>query len=278
MNIISRLKTKIKSKLVIETTKAITVPLLDGELLEGYTAFISGGTGGIGIAIAERFVANGCKVILSGRNEQKLISACSRIGSNCRYLVMDLNDDMNYSKIVAQTVSILDKNEKIDIVVNCAGVHGPSDFWTITPSDWDSVIDTNLKSMYFICQSFGRYMRDNNIHGHILNIGSASALKPGKTPYEISKNAVRALTLGVAAELIKYGIVVNCLAPGPTATSMLNRSESDSLAWPANPSGRIALPEEIANWAVLMASNMADYIVGDSLYVTGGSGTICIDK
>lgn len=86
------------------------------------------------------------------------------------------------------------------------------------------------------------------------------------------------MTLGVARELVKYGIVVNCLAPGPTATPMLNFQDGQQINWEGNPSGRVAMPEEIANWAVFLVSDLGNLVVGDSLYVTGGSGTICIDK
>lgn len=111
-------------------------------------------------------------------------------------------------------------------------------------------------------------------------MSSASALKPGWTPYEISKRAVNGLTLGFADKLIRYGIVVNGIAPGPTATPMLGKVVDGDLdlEWNANPSGRMSTVEEIANLALFMVSDLGNGIVGDTFFLTGGSGTICIDK
>ena len=175
-------------------------------------------------------------------------------------------------------INLLDSNEKIDILVNSAGVHGNQKFGTITEEDWNSVIDTNLKGLYFMCQVVSNYMKKNKINGNILNISSASALKPAWSPYEISKWGVKGLTLGLARELILHGIVVNALAPGPTATDMINYKEGNSLNWSTNPSGRIATTEEIGDLAVYMVSGLGRYVIGDTFYITGGSGTICIDK
>lgn len=276
MGIRKRLLKKLKSILVVEKLTAISTPVLEGKLLVNHTAFISGGTGGIGAAIAKRFIANGARVVIAGRDEEKLKNVCSELGEKATYVVLDITEPKQFDDVIEESSKKI--QEKIDILVNSAGTHGPSDLWSVTPENWDTVMDTNLKGMYFLSQSFGKYYRKNSIRGHILNISSASALKPGKTPYEISKNGVKAVTLGLAAEMIKYGIVVNGLAPGPTATEMLHMDTRSSLRWPGNPSGRVATPEEIANWAVMLVSDMGNYVVGDSFYVTGGSGTICIDK
>lgn len=103
---------------------------------------------------------------------------------------------------------------------------------------------------------------------------SSSALRPAWTPYQMSKWAVRGLTLGLADALLPHGIVVNAIAPGPVATPMLGKCEGDSIENPQGPCGRYAMPSEIANLAVFMVSGMGDLIVGDTFYMTGGSGTI----
>ena len=139
-------------------------------------------------------------------------------------------------------------------------------------------MDVNLKSMYFACQEVANYMINNKIKGHILNVSSASSAKPGWTPYEISKNAVRALTLGFADKLVKHGIVVNAIAPGPVSTPMLKNMDKEDISWQGNPTGRMSTPAEIANWVVFMASDMGNMIIGDTFFISGGSGTICIDK
>lgn len=106
-------------------------------------------------------------------------------------------------------------------------------------------------------------MKEKKIKGHILNVSSAAALKPGYTPYEISKSGVRSFTLGAAAELIPYGIVVNAIAPGPVATAMLGRKEGDTLYTDCIPAKRFATPSEIGQLAVIMVSDMCDLVIGD---------------
>ena len=119
-------------------------------------------------------------------------------------------------------------------------------------------------------------MIENKIKGHILNVTSSSALRPAWTPYQISKWAVKGMTKGLADMMISHGIVVNAIAPGPTATPMLGKSETDCIYESYNPSHRYAMPEEIAALAVFMVSGAGDMIVGDTFYMTGGSGTITL--
>lgn len=139
---------------------------------------------------------------------------------------------------------------------------------------YDAVMNTNLKGLFFMTQIVSNYMKEKKIKGHILNVSSAAALKPGYTPYEISKSGVRSFTLGAAAELIPYGIVVNAIAPGPVATAMLGRKEGDTLYTDCIPAKRFATPSEIGQLAVIMVSDMCDLVIGDTFYISGGSGTI----
>ncbi len=108
----------------------------------------------------------------------------------------------------------------IDILVNNAGVNykGMPD---ATEEEYDKVLDTNLKGVYFLSQMLGKYFVTNNIKGNILNIASASCIRPADSAYTVSKWGIRGLTLGLAKTLAKYGITVNGIAPGPTATPMM---------------------------------------------------------
>ena len=123
-------------------------------------------------------------------------------------------------------------------------------------------------------QAIGKYMIKNKIKGHILNLSSSSALRPAWTAYEMSKWSVRGFTLGAADILSKYGIIVNAIAPGPTATSMLGIKEGDSIYVDTNCVKRYSMPNEIASLATYMCSDMGDLIVGDTFYITGGAGNI----
>ncbi|MDF7825418.1 SDR family NAD(P)-dependent oxidoreductase [Pontiellaceae bacterium B12227] len=253
----------------------VMISTVSSELLKGKTALVSGGSSGIGFGIAKKMADAGCKIILLGTNEERLKVCSEEI--NSKYLVLDIRkvSDIHFK------LNTLTQSENIDILVNSAGMHGNEKFGEITENAWDDVIDVNLKGLYFLSQDVANHMKEKNINGHILNVSSASSLKPSWTPYEISKRAVDGITKGMAHKLIPYGITVNGLAPGPTATPMLRFETADKdidLSWDGNPSKRVSTIEEIANLALFMVSGMGNGIVGDTVFMTGGSGTICIDK
>lgn len=266
-------------RIVCPEVRVVVVQTVPSRILEGRTALISGGSGGLGYAIAAKFVASGCRVILSGTDIERLRENCRKLGSNSRYVILDITRIGDISEVLKLSTTIFGEECMIDILVNAAGVHGPSKFAMITEHDYDTVMDVNLKGTFFLSQAIAAYMIEHGIHGNILNVSSASALKPGRTPYEISKWGVRSLTLGLAAELIGHDITVNAIAPGPVATAMLHfdDAEHNNLIWPGNPGGRVATPEEIAELALFMVGGQGRYIVGDSVYISGGSGTICND-
>lgn len=269
------IKALIKKYFTRKIISAVNTPVYNGSLLNGKVAWIVGGSGGIGSAIAKEFAANGCKVIISGTSEEKLKAICGEIGNDYSgYVKADVTKTDMLDSVIKSVVTVFGR---IDILVYSSGVHCKDSFGNVSEKTWNNVMDINLKGMYFVCQAVAGYMIKEDIKGHILTVGSASCAKPGWTPYEISKNAVRALTLGFADMLIKHGIVVNSIAPGPVATPMLGTT-NDNITWDGNPSGRMCTAEEIANIALMMVSSMGDMIVGDTYFVSGGSGTICLDR
>ena len=137
----------------------------------------------------------------------------------------------------------------------------------------DKIMNTNVKGTFFMCQKVVEHMKKNGIKGHILNISSSSALRPAWGPYQMSKWAIAGFTKGLAEKCQPYGIVVNALAPGQTATPMLGISNDDIYNGYAM-AGRYIMPQEIANLAVFMISDMGNMIVGDTFYMTGGSGVV----
>lgn len=261
----------------------IYIPTLYGELLQGRTALITGGTSGIGFAIAKAFLHSGARVIITGRDIARVDIACKKLeqldekfcnkvlGVQLNNLdIANLSD--NFYKML-QTIP----NEHIDILINNAGVNKGGSFSTVTEEEYDEILDVNLKGTYFISQLTAKYMIEHKIQGNILNVSSVSSLRPAIFPYAISKWGIRGFTLGLAKTLIKHGIVVNGLAPGPTATPMLVNSEYSGIELATNPSGRYATAEEIANMAVILSSNMGRMIVGDTVFITGGAGNLVID-
>lgn len=166
---------------------------------------------------------------------------------------------------------------KIDILVNNAGVINKTFFGNTLESDFDMVIDTDLKGPYFLSELFAEYMKENKIQGNILNVSSSSSIRPANNSYGLAKWGIRGMTLGLAKHLSTDGIVVNAIAPGPTATSMLMGNDEQSISRPASPSGRYTTPEEVANLSVVLVSDLGRMINGDTVYVTGGCGLLTFD-
>lgn len=269
MNLIDKIIGKFRTRTIL---KPIIVVKESSNLLLGKVALVTGGSSGIGMSIAKAMVDAGAKVYIIGRNEKKLREVAEKIKSN--YLNLDINNISDMETVISE----FSEKENIDILVNSAGTHGYDLFGAVTEKTYDEVMGINVKALYFISQAVANHMIANGIHGHILNVSSASSIKPSWTPYEISKRAVNGITEGMAHKLIKYGIVVNGIAPGPTATPMMEKMMKSGILWNGNPSGRMSMPEEIAALALFMVSERGEGIVGDTFFITGGSGTICIDK
>lgn len=268
-----------KAFLLFKAEKKIPIPspINAQELLKGKVALITGGSGGIGLAMAESFLKSGAKVIIAGTNEEKLRSCCEKIGGgvDLSYIVINVKDVGSMPEKVKTAAEMFPEN-RIDILVNSAGVVSKSDFMDISEQEYDSIMDINAKGTFFMTQAVAKYMIENRIKGHILNVTSSSALRPAWTPYQMSKWAVKGFTLGAADRLLPYGIIVNAIAPGPTATPMLGKNEGESIYNATCPAGRFSMPSEIAALATFMVSDMGDMIVGDTFYMTGGSGTITL--
>ena len=260
------------------------VSLAPNELLKGRVALITGGTSGIGFHMAKAFLRSGAAVVITGRSEERLRLACGELNEDDHYkgrlfgLVMDnTRVDLFHDRFQ----KALDKVGSggfphIDVLVNNAGVLGAS-MPNATEEAFDKVIDTNLKGVFFLSQLFGGYLKANKVEGNILNVGSSSCLRPATSAYTLSKWGIRGLTLGLAKSLAPYGVTVNGIAPGPTATPMLLKDGQGNITNKGNPIGRYALPEEIANMAVVLVSPMGRTIVGDMVYMTGGAATVTYD-
>lgn len=272
---------KIKRKLKNSFSAKIPVnnPILYGELLDGKTAVITGGTSGIGFAIAQAFLRNKADVAITGRNKLRVDAAVDKLKKEfpdrCVFGVVLDNCDIPKMKDSFQTM--LGELKQIDILVNNAGVINKTVFGSTSESDFDLVIDTDLKGPYFLSEVFAEYLKEKRIQGNILNVSSSSAIRPASNSYGLAKWGIRGMTLGLAKNLSPYGIVVNAIAPGPTATSMLLDSDVKSISRPSSPSERYATSEEIANLSVVLVSDLGRMINGDTLYVTGGCGLLTFD-
>lgn len=253
-------------------------------LLQGKNVLIVGGTGNVGQACALKCIQSGANVVITGSTEKTVNEAIDTIISidklseeRVNGVVLNLKYVSTFPEIMKEIVDIVPRNQ-IDILINCAGLLGPSSFWETSEESYDSIMDVNVKGVFFITQEVAKHMISNRICGHILNISSSSSMRPAKTPYCVSKWAVRGFTVGMAEELIKYGIVVNAIAPGPIKSAMLGMEDEKSIYHETNPAGRYSTPEEVANLAVIMISDLGNMIVGDSVYISGGSGIVSLSK
>ena len=259
----------------IKNIQASIVTLAPNELLKSRVALITGGTSGIGFSIAKAFLASGATVIITGRSDERIKEACTKLRSDKVYgIVLDNTKVETFETVLLNIIKLI-QGKHIDILVNNAGVLG-GQISTASIDEYDKVMDTNLRGVFFLCQLFGRYMKENKIKGNILNIASSSSLRPAVSAYTLSKWGIRGLTLGLARALAPYGITVNGIAPGQTATPMLLKDDSKGLATNTM-LGRYALPEEIANMAVFLTSEMGRSIVGDIVYMTGGSALVSFE-
>lgn len=255
--------------------------LAPNEMLKGRTALITGGTSGIGYEVAKAYINAGAMVVITGRNEEKVKKVCEAIDKevsrkgNIFGIAMD-NTDVKSMPSKLQDIERVLVNGHIDILVNNAGVVG-GEVTNCSEELYDTILDTNLKGTFFLSKLVARYWVDNQIEGNILMMGSSSSLRPATSAYTITKNALFGFTKGLAKVLAPHGITVNGLAPGPTATPMtMPNGVRDEISFP-NPLGRYVMPGEIANMAVFLVSDMGRSIIGDMVFMTGGSGIVTFD-
>lgn len=233
--------------------------------LAGKTALVTGANTGIGQAIAIAMGRAGAQVICAGRR-----SCAETVGQieNGREIILDLADPMAARNVFAQ--------EPIDILVNNAGTIRRSDAVDFSESDWDEVIDVNLKAVFFTCQAFGRAVLGRNGTGSIVNIASLLSLQGGirVASYTAAKHGVAGITKLLANEWAAKGINVNAIAPGYIVTNnteALIKDEARSKSILERiPAGRWGEPDDIGEAAVFLASPAAKYIHGAILNVDGG--------
>lgn len=239
-------------------------------LLSEKVVLVTGGGSGFGYAIASRFISLGAKVIITGRNEEKLKKAVSTIGGdNIKYLVWDICDVSKAKQKMQEVNSIFGY---INVAINNAGVWTPKKWNEIDESEWDNVLNTNLKGLFFICQAEADSMRNDNTSAcKIINITSIEGVRGGFGPYYASKWGANGITRGMAKLLIKNNVIVNAIAPGMGITEINpNLPKDGNLSLPSNLNGRFVTVEEIAETACFLASDAANSIVGQVIVVDGG--------
>lgn len=241
----------------------------------GKKVFISGGSEGLGRAMAEAYLNEGAEVIVTGRSKEKLDKFDSESNNpKLHFIAWDATDYVNYQRKFDEVIAIMGK---VDIFVNNVG-GGMSKYeqWNQYTADvLDKTYQINSKSMFLMCQLEGEYMIKNHIHGNILNISSIAGYQRLFDPYAVSKWGVHCLTGGLAKILIKNDIVVNGIAPGTCLTSNpalpKGRNFEDNAYFAGQLSHRFTMPEEIAKAALFLTSSEGRQIVGYILPVDGGT-------
>lgn len=237
-------------------------------------AVVTGASRGIGRAIAEKLASEGAKVVVGfSNNESKALEVVQQIESNGGQAIA-LKVDVSNSESVAEFFnSIVEKFQKIDILVNNAGITRDSLILRMKDEDFDAVIDTNLKGIFYCTKAAAKVMLKAR-SGRIVNIASVVGEigNAGQANYSAAKAGVIALTKTSAKEFASRGINVNAVAPGFIETDMTNvlKDEVKSEMSKSIPLNRFGKPEDVANVVAFLASDSASYITGQTVNVDGG--------
>jgi 2-deoxy-D-gluconate 3-dehydrogenase len=241
--------------------------------LSGKVAIVTGANTGIGQAIALALAEAGADIAAVGRTPaQETVDKARALGRRAEIVSADLSTIEPVQRIVDETV---DKLGGLDILVNNAGIIRRADAVDFTEEDWDAVVDTNLKSVFFLCQAAGRHMIANG-GGKIINIASMLTFQGGiRVPsYTASKSGIGGLTKLLANEWASKGVNVNAIAPGYIATNNTAALQADEVRNKSIldriPAGRWGDASDLGGAAVFLASRAADYVQGHILAVDGG--------
>lgn len=254
-------------------------------LLSGRVAIITGGAKGIGRGIALKFAEEGCSVAIADISLKEAKNTLAEVNKRGRE-GLAIQCDVTNRQQVRQTVDkVIDKWGKIDILVNNAGgmTSAPLPIEDVSEELWDKVQDLNLKSVFLFSQAVVPHMKARK-YGRIINLSSAAAINPPAhvVTYHTAKAGVLGLTLDLAHALAPFNICVNAILPGPIRTEFyepmigsMSAKEQDNffeeLGKGDIPLQRVGTPEDVAGAALFLASELASYVTGDTLLVSGGS-------
>jgi glucose 1-dehydrogenase len=245
--------------------------------LKDKVAVVTGAAQGIGFAIAERFVKEGAKVVLSDIETGKGKEAADRLelaGGETTFVACDVGDAGQVTALVDATVK---EYGRLDIMVSNAGTIHTAEFLDLEEENFDKVIRTNLKGAFLTGQAAARQMvKQGSGGGAIINLSSVNAILaiPNQGPYNVSKGGINQLTHVMALALAPHDIRVNAIGPGTIATEMAQVVMQDEAArkkiMSRTPMGRLGEPAEVASIAVFLASAESSYVTGQVIYCDGG--------
>jgi glucose 1-dehydrogenase len=255
--------------------------------LEGKVALVTGSSQGIGQGIVVRLAQEGANVIINYRSHpegaEETLAKIEATGGKCymaqcpkshAYTIQaDLSSVSEVQQLIAESIQHFGK---LDILVNNAGVEKHAPFWEVTETDYDAVMNVNLKGVFFATQAFVQHLIATKCAGKIINISSVHEELPfpNFTAYCASKGGMKMLTRNLAVELGALGITINNVAPGaietPINAKLLNNPEKLATLLQNIPLGRLGQPQDVASLVAFLASADADYITGSTFFVDGG--------
>lgn len=247
------------------------------------TALITGASSGIGKETAIKFAQHGYQVALTSRNKTDLESTRKKITENkneCLLLPLDLSQEKNIRKCIDETIASF---QRLDVLVNAAGIIGSGSVETTELNDWDYMMNINLRSVFLLMKLAVPHLKKTK--GSIINVSSVTGLRafPGILSYCVSKAGVDQLTRCAALELAADGIRVNAINPGVMQTNLHKRGGMNENKYKdflehsktTHPLGRVGQPEEAAELIAFLASEKAGWITGTTISIDGGRAQTC---
>jgi gluconate 5-dehydrogenase len=248
--------------------------------IQGQLALITGSTRGLGNALARGLAEQGAHVIVHGRRQDAADEAAQRLATETGAKVDAVAFDVTDADAVKAAIDpLIERLGVPDILVNNAGLQKRGPFNDFDPADWDAVIATNLSSAFYVSKAVSPAMSERG-SGKIVNIGSVQSKLARETivPYTASKGGVALLTQGMAADLARYGIQVNCLSPGYFQTDMNQAlwQDADFNAWieKRTPAQRWGQVEELVGTLVYLCSGASNFVSGQNVSVDGGMTSV----
>lgn len=246
--------------------------------LSGRTALVTGTSRGLGQYLARALARAGADIAMTSRNEASLAEFEHEIQALGRRTCAASLDVRDVASIGAVVASLEKQLGPIDILVNNAGCNIRKPALDVTLEDWNTILDTNLRGSFFVAQAVAAGMVKRG-YGRIINIGSVTAVAgyAGLAPYGASRGGIRQLTMSLADDWGRFGVTVNCLAPGWFKTAQ-NRVLYENEAWVEYLRDRIPLkrpgsPDDLDGAVVFLASEASRYVTGQTLLVDGGIST-----
>lgn len=232
--------------------------LSPNKTLQGKKVVITGGGRGLGFAMAKKFKAEGAEVLIAGRSLKVLEESAQIIG--CDYLQLDVTIPSEFDAFMEKAI---DRLNGVNVLVNNAGISlHENTFFDVTPETFDKQVDTNFKGAFFLTQSFIRHIRKTNAKACVLFVSSETGDTMDFRPYGFTKAAINSMVQGLAYLFAKEGIRVNAVAPGVTASDMTGLSTEGNIRYAGNISGRVYMPEEVAETAAFLISDAAGCVSG----------------